>query len=40
MAGVPLLKFEMLPTAKRPQMDASEALTWERSRDATGSSVG
>lgn len=39
MAAVPLLKFEMLPTAKRPQMDATEALTWDRSRDATQSSV-
>lgn len=39
MAATPLLKFEMLPTAKRPQMDASEALTWERSRDATLHSV-
>lgn len=39
MAGIPLLKFEMLPAAKRPQMDASEALTWERSLNVTARSV-
>ncbi|CAN0246868.1 unnamed protein product, partial [Ectocarpus fasciculatus] len=39
MAAVPLLKFEMLPTAKRPQMDATEALTWDRSRDSTQASL-
>ncbi|CAN0552221.1 unnamed protein product, partial [Ectocarpus sp. 12 AP-2014] len=39
MAAVPLLKFEMLPTAKRPQMDATEALTWDRSRDNTQASL-
>lgn len=25
------MRFEMLQTSKRPQIDASEALTWERS---------